>query len=65
MDFFLGPLDPPDPAARMQAFASKRETAATRKCPEEGFTRPWPDEIRMTPEVKSRIDALWGKLGLK
>jgi 4-hydroxy-3-polyprenylbenzoate decarboxylase len=37
---------------------------ATHKWPEEGFARPWPDEIRMSPEVKTRIDALWNDLGL-
>jgi 3-polyprenyl-4-hydroxybenzoate decarboxylase len=33
-------------------------------CPSEGFTRPWPDEIKMAPEVKKKIDALWEELGL-
>jgi 4-hydroxy-3-polyprenylbenzoate decarboxylase len=37
---------------------------ATRKWREEGFMRPWPDEVTMTPEVKARIDALWERLGL-
>jgi 4-hydroxy-3-polyprenylbenzoate decarboxylase len=37
---------------------------ATRKWPDEGFARPWPEEIRMSPEVKARIDALWKNLGL-
>jgi len=31
---------------------------------DEGFARPWPDEIRMSPEVKAQIDALWKDLGL-
>jgi 3-polyprenyl-4-hydroxybenzoate decarboxylase len=30
-----------------------------------GFTRPWPDEIKMDPEVKKKIDALWPKPGLR
>ena len=29
-----------------------------------GFERPWPQEIRMSEEVKKRIDHLWPKLGL-
>jgi 4-hydroxy-3-polyprenylbenzoate decarboxylase len=37
---------------------------ATRKWPEEGFTRRWPDVITMSPEVKARVDELWGRLGL-
>lgn len=37
---------------------------ATRKWPSEGFTRPWPDEIKMDPEVKRKIEAMWTSLGL-
>jgi 4-hydroxy-3-polyprenylbenzoate decarboxylase len=37
---------------------------ATRKWPQEGFTRRWPDVIRMSPEVKQRVDALWKRAGL-
>jgi 4-hydroxy-3-polyprenylbenzoate decarboxylase len=43
---------------------SKMGVDATRKWPSEGFTRPWPDEIKMDPEVKKKIDALWKQLGL-
>lgn len=35
---------------------------ATRKLPEEGYQQKWPDEICMSPEVKTRIDQIWGKL---
>jgi 3-polyprenyl-4-hydroxybenzoate decarboxylase len=28
------------------------------------LTRPWPDEIKMDPEVKKKIDGLWPTLGL-
>jgi 4-hydroxy-3-polyprenylbenzoate decarboxylase len=37
---------------------------ATRKWPEEGFTRPWPEVIRMDPEIKRQVDELCPKLGL-
>ncbi len=37
---------------------------ATRKWPQEGFARPWPEVIRMTPEVARRVDELWKKAGL-
>jgi 3-polyprenyl-4-hydroxybenzoate decarboxylase len=36
----------------------------TRKSLSEGFTRAWPDEIKMDAEVKKRIDGLWPTLGL-
>jgi 4-hydroxy-3-polyprenylbenzoate decarboxylase len=38
---------------------------ATRKWPGEGFTRPWPGEIRMTDEVRARVDEMWKRAGLK
>jgi 4-hydroxy-3-polyprenylbenzoate decarboxylase len=31
---------------------------ATRKRPEDGFPRPWPEEIRMDPAVTARVDEL-------
>jgi 4-hydroxy-3-polyprenylbenzoate decarboxylase len=36
---------------------------ATRKWPQEGFTRPWPRVIEMDPEVKRRMDSLCKQLG--
>ncbi|HVB34830.1 MAG TPA: menaquinone biosynthesis decarboxylase [Patescibacteria group bacterium] len=65
VDFVLGPVDTLEHAARMQDFGSKMGIDATRKWPEEGFARPWPDEIKMDPAVKARVDALWNQLGLK
>jgi 4-hydroxy-3-polyprenylbenzoate decarboxylase len=38
---------------------------ATRKWAAEGFTRPWPPMLTMDPEVKTKIDALWKKLGIE
>ncbi len=64
IQFVLGPVDTLDHAARMQDFGSKMGVDATRKWPSEGFLRPWPDEIKMDAEVKQRVDALWGRLGL-
>jgi 4-hydroxy-3-polyprenylbenzoate decarboxylase len=37
---------------------------ATRKWPEEGFTRDWPDVIRMDDATKRKVDALWPSLGI-
>jgi 4-hydroxy-3-polyprenylbenzoate decarboxylase len=64
VQFMLGPVDQLDHASRLPNFGSKMGVDATRKWPSEGFTRPWPDEIKMDPEVKKRIDALWKQLGL-
>jgi len=30
----------------------------------DALTRPWPDEIKMDPEVKKSVDAMWQRLGL-
>jgi 4-hydroxy-3-polyprenylbenzoate decarboxylase len=62
--FTLGPIDSLDHASRLPNYGSKMGIDATRKWAAEGFTRPWPEMLSMSPEVKSRIDALWKKLGL-
>jgi 4-hydroxy-3-polyprenylbenzoate decarboxylase len=36
----------------------------TRKWPEEGFTRRWPDLIEMSDDVKARVNVLWKRLGI-
>ena len=64
IQFTLGPVDQLEHASRLPNFGSKMGVDATRKWPSEGFTRPWPDEIKMDPEVKKRIDTIWSKLGL-
>ena len=65
VQFVLGPTDTLDHAARMQDFGSKMGIDATRKWRSEGFTRPWPDEIRMDQATRARIDALWASFGFK
>ncbi|GBC92554.1 3-octaprenyl-4-hydroxybenzoate carboxy-lyase [bacterium HR15] len=59
-----GPVDVLDHASPAIGFGSKIGFDATRKWREEGYSREWPDVIRMSPEVKARIDALWEQLGL-
>lgn len=64
--FTFGPADDLDHAARGPAYGSKMGIDGTAKWPEEGVTRvqPWPEVIGMDPDVKKRVDAMWGKLGL-
>jgi 4-hydroxy-3-polyprenylbenzoate decarboxylase len=64
IQFVLGPVDQLEHASRLPNFGSKMGIDATRKWPTEGFARPWPDEIRMDPETKKRVDDLWRKLGI-
>src|SRR6266849_8906922 len=63
VQFSLGPMDTLDHAARMQDFGSKMGIDATRKWASEGFTRPWPDEIKMDETTRARVDQMWVKLG--
>jgi 4-hydroxy-3-polyprenylbenzoate decarboxylase len=65
IQFTLGPVDSLDHASRLPNFGSKMGVDATRKWPEEGFEREWPDEIVMSQEVKARVDDLWRKLKIK
>jgi len=64
IQFTLGPIDSLDHSSRLPNYGSKMGIDATRKWAAEGFTRPWPQEIVMDTATKSRIDALWKKLGL-
>jgi 4-hydroxy-3-polyprenylbenzoate decarboxylase len=62
--FTLGPVDSLDHASRLPDFGSKMGIDATRKWAAEGFNRPWPDDIRMTPEIQALVDRKWKKLGI-
>ena len=64
IQFTMGPIDSLDHASRLINYGSKMGIDATRKWPGEGFTRPWPEVLRMSPDVKQRVDALWKKAGL-
>lgn len=59
IQFTLGPVDQLEHASRLPNFGSKMGVDATRKWAAEGFTRPWPDEIKMDRETKEKIDRLW------
>ena len=60
-----GPVDQLDHASLAEGFGGKIGFDCTHKWPgENGFSRDFPKLIEMSPEVKSRIDALWPRLGL-
>src|SRR5205085_2963715 len=65
IEFTLGPVDSLDHASRLPNFGSKMGVDATRKWPTEGFTRPWPDEIVMSAEVKALVEKRWKDYGLE
>ena len=63
--FTHGPVDALDHAAPLPHYGSKMGIDCTRKWPEEGFERQWPDVITMDPAVKEKVDKIWDKLGLE
>jgi 4-hydroxy-3-polyprenylbenzoate decarboxylase len=58
--FSEGPADVLDHAADRATFGTKIGIDGTKKWSSEGFSREWPDAIEMTPEVKRRIDEIFG-----
>ncbi len=64
IQFVLGPVDQLEHASRLPNFGSKMGVDATRKWASEGFTRPWPGEVKMDEDTKKRVDELWAKLRL-
>jgi 4-hydroxy-3-polyprenylbenzoate decarboxylase len=62
--FTLGPVDVLDHSSRAFTYGSKMGIDATRKWPEEGFTRNWPRVIEMDGDTRRRVDAVWQSLGI-
>jgi 4-hydroxy-3-polyprenylbenzoate decarboxylase len=60
----MGPMDVLDHSSRTFTYGSKMGLDATKKLPEEGFTREWPDVITMDDATKRRIDQIWPALGI-
>jgi 4-hydroxy-3-polyprenylbenzoate decarboxylase len=59
-----GPLDHLDHAPERQFFGGKLGIDATAKWPEEG-ARPWPTEIDMSEEIRTRVDVRWQEYGIE
>ncbi|HEX6073981.1 MAG TPA: menaquinone biosynthesis decarboxylase [Micromonosporaceae bacterium] len=59
-----GPVDHLDHASYQQFFGGKIGIDATRKLPDEGYTRGWPEEAVMSPEVVAAVDRRWKEYGL-
>ncbi|HVL86508.1 MAG TPA: menaquinone biosynthesis decarboxylase [Candidatus Thermoplasmatota archaeon] len=58
------PTDTLDHAAPIRDLGGKLGIDATKKWPEEGYTREWPPVIEMDEETKGRVDARWKEYGL-
>ncbi len=59
-----GPLDHLDHAPTRQFVGGKIGFDATRTWESEGYTREWPEVVRMADDVRARVDARWAALGL-
>ncbi|SMB98120.1 3-octaprenyl-4hydroxybenzoate decarboxylase [Thermanaeromonas toyohensis ToBE] len=59
-----GPVDILDHASPQVGYGSKMGIDATRKFPEEGHPRPWPEEVRTSPEISRLIVKRWEEYGL-
>ncbi|MBS1704416.1 MAG: menaquinone biosynthesis decarboxylase [Armatimonadetes bacterium] len=60
-----GPIDQLDHASVAEGFGGKIGFDCTHKWPgENGFSRDYPKLIKMSDDVKARIDQIWPKLGL-
>jgi 4-hydroxy-3-polyprenylbenzoate decarboxylase len=60
-----GPLDVLDHSSPMPNWGTKVGIDATKAWPAEGYTREWPDEIKMSAEIKNMVDKKWMDLGLE
>ncbi len=59
-----GPLDRLDHSSNLESFGYKMGIDATKPLENEGPDRGWPEALEMDADVRARVDAMWGELGL-
>jgi 4-hydroxy-3-polyprenylbenzoate decarboxylase len=59
-----GPLDALDHSSPMPRFGTRLGVDATRKYPEEGAGRPWPDPLKMEPRITRLVEGRWREYGI-
>jgi 4-hydroxy-3-polyprenylbenzoate decarboxylase len=59
-----GPVDQLDHGANQALFGGKMAIDGTRKWPEEGYRREWPEVARQSDAVKAHVDTIWHELGI-
>jgi 4-hydroxy-3-polyprenylbenzoate decarboxylase len=59
-----GPMDDLDHAALRHRYGGKLGVDATEKGPLDDVAQPWPEEIRMTDEVRALVTRRWHDYGL-
>ena len=59
-----GPVDALDHASPRPNYGGKIGVDATRKGPEDGHDRLWPDDIVMSEEIRRLVNERWEEYGL-
>lgn len=59
-----GPLDALDHSSPQPRFGTRLGIDATRKWPEEGHGRQWPDPLVMRPDIVELVDSRWKEYGI-
>lgn len=59
-----GPLDALDHSSPLPHYGHKMGIDATKKWPEEGHNREWPEDIEMRKEIKELVDKKWKEYGI-
>jgi 4-hydroxy-3-polyprenylbenzoate decarboxylase len=54
-----GPLDALDHSSPLPHYGHKMGIDATKKWPEEGHNREWPEDVEMSKEIKELVDKKW------
>jgi len=58
-----GPLDALDHSSNTPLYGNKMGIDATKKWPQEGHTREWPNDIEMSDEIKEKVSKRWSEYG--
>lgn len=59
-----GPLDALDHASNLPHYGYRMGIDATKKWASEGHTRPWPDDIEMSEDIKELVSRKWSEYGI-
>lgn len=59
-----GPLDALDHSSPLPRYGARLGIDATRKGPDEGHERPWPEALAMAPSVVDLVNRRWADYGL-
>ena len=57
-------MDALEHASDLPKIGSKMGIDATKKWPDEGFTREWPADITMSPEIVALVNEKWKLYGI-